>query len=102
MSKELAPLDGPAADVLAGAWSVERHLSPLALFEPNRTIICAQYQAALIDDAGNEARAHIVAARRHLQAAINAPSLASGSTRNAGEALRSLCSTLDTILRGWD
>lgn len=92
----------PAVDVLAGAWPLERHLSPLALFDPNRTSICAQFQAALIDVDSNEARAHLMAARRHLQAAVKTPGISSGSTRHPGEVVRSLCGQLDTILRGWD
>lgn len=91
------------ADVLAGAWSVDRHLSPLALFDPNRSAICAQYQLALIDDSSNEARAHVLAARRHLQAALGGKGL---STRHVGgnpaDWLRNLCSELDKIARGWD
>lgn len=94
--------EAPTAEVLGGAWTVERHLSPLALFDPNRTAICAQFQAALVDVDSNEARAHLTAARRHLQAAMKAPGISSGSTRHPGEVLRSLCGQLDTILRGWD
>lgn len=90
------------AEVLAGAWSVEKHLSPLALFEPNRTSICAQYQLALVDDAANEARAHILAARRHLQAALKAPGLNSGRTTLPGDVLKGLCNALDKVARGWD
>jgi len=91
-----------STDVLAGAWSVERHLSPLALFDPNRTAICAQYQLALIDDSGNEARAHMVAARKHLQAAVTAEGVASGRYGNLGDSLRKICGRLDELSRSWD
>ncbi|MCX4592364.1 hypothetical protein OG819_22305 [Streptomyces sp. NBC_01549] len=100
---EIEPItEKPGTDVLAGAWSVDRHLSPLALFDPNRSAICAQYQLALVDDSSNEARAHVAAARRHLQAAVNAPGLNSGSTSHPAEFLRAVCRSLDTITRGWD
>ncbi|MFF9861096.1 hypothetical protein [Streptomyces tendae] len=89
-------------ELLTGTWTVERHLSPLALFDPNRTAICAQFQAALLDDASNEARSHIVAARRHLQAAMKAPGISSGSIRHPVEQMRSLCGSLDTLISGWD
>lgn len=98
---ETVPATG-GPEALAGAWSVERHLSPLALFDPNRTSICAQFQAALVDVDGSEARAHLAAARRHLQAAVRDPGVDSGRTPNVGEALRSLCRSLDTIAAGWD
>lgn len=102
-TNEIVPVgEAVQGNVLAGAWSVEKHLSPLALFDPNRTAICAQFQAALVDVDSNEARAHILAARRHLQAAMKAPGISSGSTRHPIEALRSLCCSLDTIGGGWD
>jgi hypothetical protein len=91
-----------STDVLAGAWSVERHLSPLALFDPNRTSICAQYQLALIDDSGNEARAHLAAARRHLQAATKPTGLGAVTSVNFASSLRSLCTRLDELSRSWD
>lgn len=101
---EIEPVTaGPqSSDVLAGAWSVDRHLSPLALFDPNRTAICAQYQLALIDDAGNEARAHVLAARRHLQAAMNGEGLSAGRVGDPQGMLRHLCVELDKLSRGWD
>lgn len=100
---EIEPVtEKPSTDVLAGAWSVDRHLSPLALFDPNRSAICAQYQLALVDDSSNEARAHIAAARRHLQAAMKSRAISSGSTRHPIEFLRSVCGELDTISHGWD
>lgn len=84
--------------LLGGAWTVERHLSPLALFDPNRTSICAQYQLTLVDDPGNEARAHILAARRHLEAAAGTEGLAGDGARW----VRKLCGDLDTLSRRWD
>jgi len=102
-TNEIVPVvDTTQSDVLAGAWSVERHLSPLALFDPNRSAICAQYQLALIDDNDNEARAHVAAARRHLQAAVTAESVASGRFGNLGDSLRKICARLDELSRSWD
>ncbi|MEU3105587.1 hypothetical protein [Streptomyces griseoflavus] len=102
MTEIQAVTETPAVDVLAGAWPLERHLSPLALFDPNRTAICAQFQVALVDVDSNEARAHLTAARRHLQAAVNADCIGSGSTRHAAELVRALCGRIDTVLSGWD
>lgn len=100
---EIEPTTQTAAvDVLAGAWSVDRHLSPLALFEPNRTQICAQYQLALIDDTSNEARAHILAARRHLQAARTAAGTKDSANVSLAEHLRVTCVRLDELARCWD
>jgi hypothetical protein len=100
---EPATASPKGADVLVGAWSVDRHLSPLALFDPNRSAICAQYQLALVDDSSNEARAHVAAARRHLQAAVNAKGM---NVRRGGgnptETLRNLCADLDKFSLGWD
>jgi len=94
--------DKPSTDLLTGAWSVERHLSPLALFDPNRTAVCAQYQLALIDDANNEARAHVLAARRHLQAAMNGKGLTATRAGDPQSTLRFLLAELDKLSRGWD
>ena len=101
---EIAPVtaEPQGSDVLAGAWSVDQHLSPLALFDPNRTAICAQYQLALIDDSNNEARAHILAARRHLQGAVHANGLSAGRSSDPARTLRYLCSEMDKLVHGWD
>jgi hypothetical protein len=91
------------ADVLTGAWSVDRHLSPLALFDPNRTSICAQFQLALIDDVDNDTRAHNQAARRHLEAALKGRGItASNEPRYLKEWLRGTCVQLDKFARGWE
>lgn len=103
MSNEIDTIPGKkTTDALAGAWSVEQHMSPLALFDPNRTVICAQYQLALIDDSSTEARAHILAARRHLEAAMKEPGLGPVHCDNLTRSLRSVCVRLDELSRSWD
>ena len=104
---DIEPAAARSADVdidqlLTGAWSVERHLSPLAVFDPNRITICAQYQLALVDGGSGEARAHIAAARRHLEAAAKSPGLGLVRDDQLAGSLRTVCVRLDELSCSWD
>ncbi|MER5302275.1 hypothetical protein ABT039_22835 [Streptomyces lasiicapitis] len=70
----LAPLPPPTAPTTtavqeAGAADWPEHLSPLAVFQPGRVVICAAYQVSAVDAA--PATAHLQAALRHVRSAAD-------------------------------
>ncbi|MEV1042980.1 hypothetical protein AB0J01_41430 [Streptomyces sp. NPDC050204] len=69
MSNTLAPLHQttpiPNAAASLPNWQVAEHLSPAAVFQPGRVVICAAYQMAVVD--ATPTASHLDAALRHVR-----------------------------------